>query len=94
MDRDITLSQQAYYECLLNHFNMTSCSPTMTPLSSGIVLLSEDCPTTPDEENEIKKIPFCEALGLLMWLQVATRPDLTFSVNMLACFAHNPGIAH
>ena len=29
-----------------------------------------------------------------MWLQVAIRPDLTFSVNMLACFAHNPGIVH
>jgi len=49
---------------------------------------------TPDEENEMKKIPFREALDLLMWLQVATRPDLTFSVNMLARFAHNPGIAH
>jgi len=42
----------------------------------------------------MKKIPFHKALGLLMWLQVAIRPDLTFSVNMLACFAHNPGIVH
>ena len=73
---------------------MTFCSPTTTPLSPGIVLSSEDYPTTPDEENEMKKIPFHEALGSLMWLQVATRPDLTFSVNMLARFAHNLGIAH
>ena len=56
---------------------MSSCLPTTTPLSPGIVLSSEDCPTTPDEENEMKKTPFREALGLLMWLQVATRPDLT-----------------
>ena len=93
-DGDITLSQQAYCERLLNRFNMTFCSPTTTPLSPGIVLSSEDYPTTPDEENEMKKIPFHEALGSLMWLQVATRPDLTFSVNMLARFAHNLGIAH
>ena len=93
-DGDITLSQQAYCERLLNHFNMTSCSPITTLLSPGTVLLSEDCPITPDEENEMKKIPFREALGSLMWLQVVTRPDLTFSVNMLAGFAHNPGIAH
>ena len=26
-----------------------------------------------------------------MWLQVATQPDLAFSVNKLACFVHNPG---
>jgi len=65
-DGDIILSQQAYYEHFLNCFNMTSCSPTTTPLSPGIVLSSEDCPTIPDEENEMKKIPFCEALGLLI----------------------------
>jgi len=29
-----------------------------------------------------------------MWLQVATRPDLAFSVNKLACFSHNPGRAY
>ena len=29
-----------------------------------------------------------------MWLQVVIRPDITFSVNKLACFAHNPEKAH
>jgi len=29
-----------------------------------------------------------------MWLQVATRLDLAFSVNILAHFAHNPGKAY
>jgi len=42
----------------------------------------------------MKNIPFCEALELLMWLQVATRPNITFSVNKLACFAHNPEKTH
>ena len=55
MDGDITLSQQAYCECLLNYFNMISCLPTMTPLSPSIVLSSEDCPTTPDEENSLSQ---------------------------------------
>ena len=73
---------------------MISCSPTTTPLSPGIVLSSKDCPTTPDEENEMKKISFYKALGSLIWLQVITKLDLTFSVNMLAHFAHNPGIVH
>ena len=29
-----------------------------------------------------------------MWLQVATQPDLAFSVNKLARFAYNPGKVH
>ena len=58
------------------------------------MLLIEDCLATPDEKNKMKDTPFQEALGLLMWLQVATRPDLAFSVNILAHFAYNPGKAH
>jgi len=73
---------------------MESCSPATTPLSPGLILSIEDCPTTPDEADEMKNIPFHEALGSLMWLQVATRPDLAFSVNKLARFSHNPGRAH
>ena len=91
---DITLSQHAYCEWLLKRFNMESCSPATTPLSPGLILSIEDCPTTPDEADEMKNIPFREALGSLIWLQVATRPDLTFSVNKLARFSHNPGRAH
>ena len=56
--------------------------------------LTEDCPSIPDEIDEMKNMPFCEALGSLMWSQVATRPDLAYSINKLACFAHNPGKTH
>ena len=65
---DITLSQRAYCERLLKRFNMESCSPATTPLSPGLILSIEDCPTTPDEADEMKNIPFCEALRLLIWL--------------------------
>jgi len=73
---------------------MESYSPATTSLSPGLILSIEDCPITPDEADEMKDIPFCKALGLLMWLQVATRPDLAFSVNKLAHFSYNPGRAH
>ena len=65
---DITLSQCAYCEQLLKQFNMESCSPATTPLSPGLILSIEDCPTTPDEADEMKNILFCEALRLLIWL--------------------------
>jgi len=47
---------------------MESYSPAITPFSPGLILSIEDCPTTPDEADEMKNIPFREALGLLMWL--------------------------
>ena len=91
---DIRLSQQAYAERLLKWFNMDSCSLATTPLPCGLSLSAEECPSNPAEVDEMKKIPYQEALGSLMWLQVAIRPDLLFPVNLLAQFAHNPGRAH
>lgn len=65
---DITLSQKAYSECLLKHFNMHLCSPLTTPLPCGLSLSTEDCLLTSAEEEKMRKIPYREALGLLMWL--------------------------
>lgn len=42
----------------------------------------------------MKNKPYREALGSLMWLQVATCPDLSYTVNLLSRFANNPGIPH
>jgi len=46
------------------------------------------------EIEEMRKVPYCEVLGSLMWMQVMTQPDLSYPVNLLACFAHNLGKAH
>jgi len=51
---------------------MDNCASTSTPLLAGSVLSIDDCPRTPKEIDEIKDIPYQEALDLLMWLQVAT----------------------
>ena len=91
---DVTLSQRAYCEHLLKWFNIDLCSPATTFLPPSLVLSAEDCPSIPDEVDEMKNMPFREALGSLMWLQVATRLDLVYSVNKLARFAHNPGKTH
>jgi len=45
---------------------MHLCLPTMTPLLPGLVISTEDCPSTPDEADKMKNIPFREALGSLM----------------------------
>ena len=75
---------------MLQRFNMAKCSPTSTPLPTGLTLSIEDCPTTVEEAKEMENTPYQEALGSLMWLQIATRPDLSYAVNLL----HNPGKTH
>jgi len=71
----------------LSHYNIAAS----TPLLPGLILLHNDCPTNIQNTNEMKDVPYHEALGLLMWLQVVTRPDLSYTVNILSRFTHNPG---
>ena len=88
---DVILFQKAYAQYMLSRFNISHCILLLTPFPPGILLSMDDCPATPQEINKIKSTPYYEALGSLMWLQVAMYPDLSFIVNILSCFSHNPG---
>lgn len=51
-------------------------------------------PKTKSERKEMNNKPYRSILGSVMWGQLATRPDLSFSVSLLAWFQANPGIEH
>jgi len=91
---DVTLTQKAYSECILEHFKMNHYAPTSIPLPPRSLLSIDNCPTTSQETSEMAKTLYRKALGSLMWLQVATCPDLTYAVNILSQFSHNPGRSH
>ena len=40
------------------------------------------------------KVPYRQAIGSLMWVAVATRPDIVFAVSLLLQFLENPGEIH
>ena len=51
-------------------------------------------PKTDSEQKQMYDKPYRAVLGSVMWGQLATRPDLAFSVSLLARFQANPGINH
>jgi hypothetical protein len=51
-------------------------------------------PTTQEEMNEMKTIPYRSLIGCLMHLMVATRPDIANAVGILSRFMNNPGKIH
>jgi hypothetical protein len=42
----------------------------------------------------MQNIPYLSAVGSLMYLAVTTRPDIAYSVGVLAHFNSNPGPSH
>uniref|UniRef100_A0A0C9QD48 POLX_0 protein n=1 Tax=Fopius arisanus TaxID=64838 RepID=A0A0C9QD48_9HYME len=83
----ITLSQQNHIRNLLAHFGMKDCRPVSTPAVLGNKLIE------PVEEKSTDW-PYREAIGALIYLVTASRPDIANTVSRLAQFTNNPSKEH
>ena len=92
--RRLCLSQRQYISDMLDRYNLADSAPVTTPIDPGLKLSSSMSPTTPEEIAEMKNIPYASAVGSIMYLSVATRPDIAYAVGVLCRFNQNPGMAH
>ena len=68
---------------------MGECNPQGTPAS-----LTSRLKAGTDPRKPTKNPQYLELVGSLMYLSVATRPDITHSVNVLSQFNENPNEEH
>ncbi|KAJ3474391.1 hypothetical protein NLI96_g12482 [Meripilus lineatus] len=92
--RTIHLSQRAYLTDIISRFNLTDSYPLSIPIPPGTILSIEQSPQTAEEIQDMKMVPYRELIGALMYASIGTRPDISFSVSLLAQFMSNPGRAH
>ena len=90
----VRLTQQPYWEHVLSRFDLGHVPPRNTPLPAGLTLDNNMSPKTESEKTAMGDKPYRSILGTVMWGQLATRPDLSFAVSLLARFQSNPGIEH
>ena len=91
----LSLSQESYANTVLtHHFNMANTNPVKCPMAPGAIFSSDQCPTDAQEIVHMCKILYCEAIGSLMYLAVATHLDLTFAITTLSQFLNNLGVSH
>ncbi len=90
----ISLSQPGYIKSIIDDFNMGDCNPVATLMEQNIKLSKTMCPASPEEQAEMKKVPYCELVGKLLYLAVATCPDISYAVGILCRFIENPGHLH
>ena len=92
--RSLTLSQRQCIIDTLAKYGMSDCNPVSTPLDPSIRLDKSMAPQTEEEVAYMQQIPYREAVGSLMYIAIATRPDIQFSVGILSRFSSNPGPKH
>lgn len=82
----ITIHQEKYIKEILHRFGMEESHPLSTPMEPGLKL------ETPEDLDTSH--PYREAIGALIFLAGATRPDITFATHKLAQFSEKHGDIH
>jgi len=79
----IAISQLGYIKSILNQFGMTECNPTQTPMEENQKLSMQMSPDNPEKQREMKAYPYQELIGKLLYLAIATRPDIVYIIGVL-----------
>src|SRR5258708_33441229 len=89
--RHIEVDQSGYIRSILDCFGMADANPHSTPLPTGAdVHLIKN--TTQATQAEVKH--FQSLISSLLYVQIGTRPDISFAVSHLAQYAANPSPQH
>ena len=92
----IFVHQSNYTEKVLKRFYMDKAHPLSFPMVIRSLNIKDD-PFRPEEENEEilgSEAPYLNAIGALIYLANNTRPDIAFSVNLLARYSIAPTKGH
>lgn len=90
----ISIDQELYIEDILKRFQMSDCNPVTSPMDVGQRISRDLCPKSEEEKEDMRSVPYREAIGSLLFLGMLTRPDITFATNFLARYCENPGRVH
>ena len=82
----IFINQACYVDKILEKFDMQSANAVDTPIDPGW----DDSIVKSNELN----VPYREAVGSLMYLQVVSRPDIAFAINVASRALENPTSNH
>ena len=64
------------------------------PIDPNAHLSKDQSPSTPQQSDDMKKVPYREAIGSLMYAAIGTRPDIAYAVTALSQYLQNPGRPH
>ncbi|KAK9187230.1 hypothetical protein WN944_018622 [Citrus x changshan-huyou] len=76
------LSQAVYIDKILARFSMENSKTGLLPFRHGITFSKDQSPKTSEEIKRMRRVPYAEAVGSLMYVMLCTRPDIYFAVGM------------
>ena len=60
----------------------------------GVKLSKTQSPTTAEERERMKVIPYASAIGSIMYAMLCTRPDVYLAIGLAGRYQSDPGVDH
>ena len=92
--RLIGLSQSTYLDKVLKKFKMDQAKKGFLPVLQGVKLSQTQCPTTSEDREKMKSVPYASAIGSIMYAMLCTRPDVCLAISLAGRYQSNPGVDH
>ena len=85
----VWLHQKQYINKIIEKFGQAEAKTVSTPADMNVKLTKDDGVSKPVDPTQYQSI-----IGSLLYLAVATRPDIAYSVGVLSKFCSKPSEAH
>ena len=59
------------------------------PVLQGVKLSQTQCPTTSEDREKMKVIPYASAIGSIMYAMLCTRPDVCLAISLAGRYQSN-----
>ena len=93
-NKTLTLSQVVYIDKILARFSMENSKTSLLPFRYGIAFSKDQSPKTFEAKEKMRRVPYTEAVGSLMYVMFCTRLDICFLVGMVNRYQSNPEPEH
>ena len=90
----IGLSQSTYLDKVLKKFKIDQSKKGFFPVLQGVKLSQTQCPTTAEDREKMKDVPYASAIGSIMYAMLCTRPDVFLTISLAGRYQSNPGVDH
>ncbi|KAH9801908.1 hypothetical protein KPL71_001202 [Citrus sinensis] len=90
-NKTLALSQAVYIDKILARFSMENSKTGLLPFRHGITFSKDQSPKTSEEIERMRRVPYADAVGSLMYAMLCTRPDICFAVWMVSRYQFNLG---
>ena len=92
--RLISFSMSTYLDRILKQFKMKQSKKEFLPVLQGVKLSKTQSPTTAEDRERMKVIPYASSIGSIKYAMLCTRHIVYLAMSLARGYNSDPGVDH